>query len=250
MKPFFAALSFLTVVPVPAGWRGAEEDLARSVPAFPLVGALVGGLCVAAGWGALAILPPAAAAVAAVAALAAVSGALHLDGLADSADGLFGPRTRERALEIMKDSRIGAMGATALVFVLAAKIAGLASLDKSAFLQAAFLAPLAGRCALAAAISAVPYARPSGLGSVFYRRRSYLNLPWACAAAAGGGWLIAGTAGLAASGAAFVAALLASLYSIHKIGGATGDTLGATCELAETAAILAFASWRHPGLAA
>lgn len=245
MKPLVAALGFLSVVPLPARWQG-EAALARSLPYFPVVGLVFGvvaaGLASALG----SLLPPAPAGVLLVIGLTLLSGGLHVDGLADTADGFFSSRPRERVLEIMRDSRTGAMGAAAVAYVLALKSAAVASLSSGCLVRAAFLMPVAGRCALLLAMTWLPYARAgSGLATVFGNPRPGHAL-WAAALLGASGWLAAGWRGLAASVLSIAAAALMSLWSWRKIGGFTGDTLGATCEIVEAIPPLVFASllWR------
>ena len=118
MKRFLAAIRFLTILPLPGEWGAAESDLADSVPFFPVVGLLLGGLAAAIAWGMARIAPPMVAAAVIVVAMLSFSGCLHLDGLSDTADGFLSSRNRQRMLEIMKDSHAGAMGVIAVACVL------------------------------------------------------------------------------------------------------------------------------------
>jgi adenosylcobinamide-GDP ribazoletransferase len=169
------------------------------------------------------------------------SGCLHLDGLSDTADGFLSSRTRERILEIMKDSHTGAMGVIAIVCLLLVKFAVLASLPAETLWPAVLLMPLAGRCAIVLQIALLPYARPSGLGNIFYRRSSWLAAFLAVgilAVVAGG---LVGPRGLIVWAACLVVALAFSAYAYRKIGGATGDTFGAVCEIVEVVPALVLA---------
>ena len=123
MKSLLAAAAFLTAIPIPVKWLDERQDYSKCVPWFPIVGVLIGGLICLMTWGVVSILPPLPAAVAITGAMAAISGALHLDGLADTADGFLSGRPRERVMEIMHDSRIGAMGVITLVLLLLLKVA-------------------------------------------------------------------------------------------------------------------------------
>jgi len=144
----------------------------------------------------------------------------------------------------MKDSHVGAMGVIATVCVLFFKVAVVASIPSGELWRGVILMPLAGRCALVISIFALPYARPEGgLGTVFYRRRSVVAAVWAVAILAGVGWLAAGWAGLIAAAGAVVVTLLFAAWCHRRIGGTTGDTLGAACELGELAPALALAGW-------
>ena len=246
MKRFCAAMRFLTVLPVPGRWGTDEGDLAGAVVCFPLVGLFVGGL--AAGAAALAVraLPTLPAAATMVLLLAGVSGGLHLDGLSDTADGFLSARPKERILEIMRDSHIGAMGVMAIVFVLLLKTASLASLSPGRLIRAVFLVPVAGRVALTVSMALLPYARPEGgLATIFYRRRPVAAaIVWSAIVIATGG-LVLGWAGLSATAGALLVAVLFDLHCLRRIGGATGDTLGASAELAELAGALVLAGWWH-----
>lgn len=244
MKRLLAAVRFLTVVPVPGTWGTAEDDLAGSVAWFPVVGLLLGAVAAVLAWALAAVAPPMVVAVAMVIVLASFSGCFHLDGLADTADGFLSSRSRERTLEIMKDSHTGAMGVIAIVLVLMTKFASLASLPPGRLWPAVLLMPLAGRCALVMHMALLRYARPSGLAIIFFRRRPRWAAAWAAgvlAVVAGG---ILGSRGIVVWAACVAVAIGFSVYVYRKIGGATGDTLGAVCEIVETvpALVLVFGS--------
>jgi adenosylcobinamide-GDP ribazoletransferase len=234
MKSLVAALRLLTIAPIPGVWGSAEEDLARSLPWFPIVG--LGGGVVAAGlaWAMAWAAPPLISAAVLVVVLAGFSGCLHLDGLADTADGLLSSRPRERKLEIMRDSHIGAMGVIAIVGVWSLKFAALASVMPEQLWAAVLIMPLAGRCAIVVQMAILPYARTTGLASVFYRRPRRLAAVWAAGFLAAVAWGLLRLRGLMVWGACVAAALVFSCYVYRRIGGATGDTLGAVCEIVET----------------
>jgi adenosylcobinamide-GDP ribazoletransferase len=239
-----AALKFLTVLPVPSGGDTRERDLAGSLPFFPVVGLLIGALVAALALGLGRVLPPLPAAALIVIALVAVSGGLHLDGLSDSADGFFSSRPRERILEIMRDSRAGPMGIIAIVSVMGLKFATLASTPEIHLWSAVFLMPIAGRCALVVGMASLPYARPEGgLGSALYKGWRKTSAGLSILLLVSAGWIVAGWAGLIAAGSSVLVTLLLAAYTYHKIGGATGDTLGAGCEIAEVVPALTLAVW-------
>jgi adenosylcobinamide-GDP ribazoletransferase len=247
MNSFLAALRFLTILPIP-GQRGhAAADLSRSLWSFPLVGLLLGGLTAALFWAVGPFLPKPILAVLTVAVLLAWSGGLHLDGVADCADGFFSSRPRERMLEIMRDSRIGAMGVIGLVLLLALKMAALYSLPEAQFWRILLLLPLAGRVGILLMLALLPYARPEGgLATVFFagsRRLAWLPGLVLLAATA---WLTAGVVGLTGALLTLLLLLLFCYFCQAKIGGATGDTLGAACELSETLLALCCAALLHP----
>lgn len=233
------ATIFLTRLPVRLEGPLAMRDLAAAVYAFPLVGALVGLLGGVGFWVAHRLgLPATVCAVAAVAAMVLATGALHEDGLADTADGLGA--SRERALEIMRDSRIGTYGTLALVLALLTRVAALGALDGPGRVAAALIAAGAGsRAVLPVVMLLQPSARAGGLmaeagrpqpervisGAVLAAAGAFLLLPLEVAAsallaAALGGWIVAGWLG-------------------QRLGGCTGDTLGAVQQLAELSFLLA-----------
>lgn len=239
MKRFWAAIRFLSVTPLPSVCRHTEEDLVRSVPFFPVVGLLI-GLSTA---GIAAVLeglfPPLVLSTVLVGWLAITHGGLHLDGLADTADGFFTHFGQDRILKIMRDSRIGAFGCMAIGAILAFKVAALASLSAEYRLKAALLAPVAGRCMMAPMLGFLPPARPSGLGCLFCRHRTVWESVWSVAFLMGVAWLTARLAGLTAGFAALTTTVAFACLCKRRIGGTTGDTTGAASELAEMTVLLA-----------
>jgi adenosylcobinamide-GDP ribazoletransferase len=173
--------------------------------------------------------------------LAFISGALHLDGLADSADGLLSARPRNDSLRIMKDSRTGAMGVIAVVCILVMKFASLCAMSPETFCRALLVMPLAGRGAILLAMSWLQYARTEGgLGTLFYSSGSRSAAMLA---------FVLLTTLLAFMVPDLLVPTLLGIVSVTllfgwwcrtKLGGATGDTLGATCELAETITAVCF----------
>ncbi len=238
MNKFGAALRFLTICPLPGAWGTMPTDLPGSLLYFPLVGLLIGGLAAALAYGFACLFPVLPAAALLVIALAVVSGGLHLDGVADSADGLLSARPRLQKMAIMHDSRTGPMGVFALTAVLLLKFACLASLPASEFWRAALLMPVAGRSALVFSMILLPYARPEGLARVFYQKRKELAGLTALGVLALTAFVAASLRGLLSAGSALAMVLLFSIYLYRQLGGHTGDTLGASCELAEVTTVL------------
>jgi adenosylcobinamide-GDP ribazoletransferase len=208
--------------------------MGRALSYFPLAGAGLGAILAGAAWLLHPHLPPGVLAVLLVAALAALTGGLHLDGLADVADGLGGGHgDRARTLEIMRDSRIGAFGAAALVLVLLAKTAAVAALVAAGeAMWALFCAPVLARAAAVPLVVLFPYARPTGLGRAFHdgggRRELGIAAALGLAAVAWPGTrvVVPAAAGLAAAG-------LVALAIRRRLGGLTGDVYGAAIEVAE-----------------
>ncbi len=248
MKRFLAALQFLTILPLPRGLSPDERALGGSIPFFPVVGLLIGAAVALLDWGLGRIFPVGVTSVFAVIVMIAASGALHTDGLADTADGFFSARPREQILAIMKDSRTGPMGVTAVVCVIVLKIAFIASVAGPWRWWVLLMTPLAGRCALLVQMALLPYVRPEGgLAGIFYRNRSRGHALWALAVLLAVGYLSGCMPGLIAGGCAFLAALLFAAYSFGRIGGLTGDTLGAACELTELVPALVASAWLYGG---
>lgn len=243
MNRFVAAVRFLTIVPVPGKMGHDEAALTGSLPYFPVIGLLIGA--VAAGLALIlqTLFAPLVVSMLTVIILLAASGGLHMDGLCDSADGFFSARPREQMLQIMRDSRVGTMGVLAIVLVIGIKVTALASLDESSFSTTVFLMPVAGRCTLLVLMAILPYVRPEGgLATLFYTRGSRMASLWGMSVFLLTGWLVAGPAGFIAGLIVFGFVLLFAVYCRHKIGGATGDTLGAGCELAEVMVALVLAA--------
>lgn len=234
MKQFLAALQFITILPIgPRSLYAPRQMIAW----FPMVGLTIGILLSALDWLTSQIWPAGAAAVLDVAFLALVTGAFHLDGLGDTADGLYGHRGRERALAIMKDSRIGTMALVAVIACLALKTVGIAGLqsDRSLVL---LLVPAYARGAMLFGIRWLPYGRSEeGTGYDLF------NTPLTLGAFAGFVPLVALSALLGwrmvILNLSFLLIVYLTLgYYKRKIGCITGDMLGAMTE--STEAVLFF----------
>mgnify|MGYP001590159837 CR=1 FL=1 len=246
MAPCMAALGFLTILPLPKSWREDHDALGRSVPMFPFVGILIGILMVACDAFFTRFLPTAPASVLTAIAMLAISGGLHMDGLSDTADGFFSARPREPALEIMRDSRIGAMGVMAIVAVFFLKVVLLGTVPPEHRLAVILFMPLAGRCAMMIPMSMLPYARTEGgLATVFHAHQSGAHSFWAQAFLVAGGFLLLHEAGAWAAVTVMVAAHGLAIYMRRKIGGMTGDTLGAVCELCELIPAIFMIAWQR-----
>jgi adenosylcobinamide-GDP ribazoletransferase len=232
------AIRFLTIIPQPWLPPMSEASMVSAIPWFPAAGAIIGALLLPAGWlGDLGWGEMARAALV-VAAWGVVTGGLHLDGLSDTFDAVMSWRPRERKLEIMKDSRIGAMGAMALVALLLLKFVFLAGAGPG-WWSAVLVAPVLGRWANCYGIYWFPAAREGGLGRSFnaqVRRGDF----WAASifallfTAA-----VAGPAGLVAALLVWGVAHVLIRWWVRDLGGLTGDTYGALCEIAEVVALAA-----------
>ena len=234
MRRLIAAVQFITILP--AG-RTPVYEPAGMIQMFPLVGLLLGAVVAGADAAAAGLWTVPTAALIDVVLLAVLTGALHIDGLADTADGLFGHHDRQRALAIMKDSRVGAMGLTAVCLGLALKWAGIAGIDEHRSL-CLVLVPAYARGAMLFAVRFLPYGRPDG-GSAhpLFAKPLSPSAFWGLflclvLSLSGGWWAVRLNLGFAAATAAVV------LYYRRRIGIVTGDMLGAMVEAVEIALFL------------
>lgn len=243
------ALAFLTVIPQRmAATEPLETDLAASRFAYPLVG-LGLGLALAAASAALerAGVEPGLSAFLLVAALATVSGGLHLDGLADTFDGLFLWGGAERRLTVMRDPHLGSHGVAAIVLVLLGKYAALSPLRGSDRALALWGAVTVARTLILVAAGSANYARPHGTGRHVVEATTRHDALGATLLVLAFSGLLAGWTGfLAGASALFVARRLTRLAS-DRLGGITGDILGALVELGELAFLLGFSLFRRIG---
>lgn len=227
------AFQFLTVIPVRIARKFGPAALAGSMIYFPVVGVFLGLILAVLHAAAVPVLPPLVVGVILAGVLAVLTGGLHLDGLADTADGFFSGKSIPEKLKIMKDSRIGAMGAIAISLVLLLKASLFASLDASIAFGALLLTPAAGRCCLLLPAFAFRYGRGRGTGKAFITGvslRTVLAASIVTLLTAGGLLGIPGALSMVLAGAAALA--MGKMLSTG-LGGMTGDALGAVNELAE-----------------
>jgi adenosylcobinamide-GDP ribazoletransferase len=248
LRLFLIALQFLTRIPIPSGIGFEPAWLHQSARHFPAVGLVVGGCSALVLWAAAHAWPASVAVALAMVASIVFTGAFHEDGLADTCDALGGAVSRERALEIMKDSRLGTYGTLGLVAVLALKglaLHGLLLRDLVAALAALPLAHCVSRAVPVLLLRTLRYAgdaehaKAKPLAMQVGNGAATMALVWALLAAAvgaAGGW---SPLALAASLlAALAVALAMRRWLLRRLGGYTGDTLGAAQQLAEVAIYL------------
>lgn len=239
MKGLCAAFAFLTILPLPRT-AVTEEGLRRAGGWFPVVGLVLGLLLSGAGGLLFQVFPPFPAAVLVVGMMALLSRGLHLDGLADAADAMLSHRPRARMLEIMRDSRIGTMGVLALLFLLGGKVLMLAAIHPQMRVPILFLVPVLGRCAMGVGMHVSPYARESGLGHLFYEGKRTRDLVVAILLPIVLAGVTAGGNGILVAACVLGVPCLLGHVCNRMLGGATGDTLGAACELSEWTALVLF----------
>lgn len=242
---FFVGIMFLTRLPVPSGLRQVEGRLARSARYFPLIGVLIGSLTALVFFIANLWLSPETSAAFAIGASLILTGALHEDGFADCCDGLGGGASREHALEIMQDSRLGTYGVAGLLVVLGLKWSVLAEFSPEQGVIALIVAGAVSRGMIPPVLVSSGYARSRGLASSVAGGVTVPEAAFATLLSLA----IAMIAGPAAGLAAFTAAVLTSgtmlAILVRKLGGYTGDGLGAIQTVAEVTVLVFFAGyWR------
>ncbi len=235
-----AAIRFFTRIPLPgAGVVLSDEEFGKSLAWAPMTGLFVGLWTAGFDFCFRFALPPAPAAVLTMLAYAAITGGLHLDGLGDTFDGLLSGRSREKMLAIMKDSRVGSFGLLAVVFLLLLDVACLSAFPPDRRFAALCLWPVLGRTASVAGAAFHPYARPEGgMGKSFVDHCGPRELLAGLVPALLLAWLLLGTTGLAWTGSTVLLALLVCWRLARPLGGVTGDTLGAACELTQAMALV------------
>ncbi len=246
MRIFILTLQFLTRIPININVEANKEDFAKGIIYFPIVGLIIGAFNVLFYIGASYIATGLFPIICAILANCIITGALHIDGLADTCDGIFSARSRERMLEIMKDSRIGTNGAIAIIFDFLLKISILQSFNNKDMFIPILLSPVIAKTLVALFIGFSTDARiGGGMGSLFMEKSTKLR-------ALGGLTIGLTIIGIIFGGLGIISLLICAMimlaykqYIYGKIGGMTGDTLGAANELMEVAFLIAYALIRR-----
>jgi len=247
-----AATRFLSVLPLPGLPNRFETSKADAQTPqlqlgsayFPFVGFLLATLLYLIQLLFGFLLPPLALAAVLVVSLVLLTGGLHLDGLMDTCDGLLGGRTRERRLEIMRDSRVGSFGVLGAICVLLLKFALFASIERHRLSLAFFVVLPCARWAMVLALRIFPSARSGGLGATFRQTVTLPRLIVAGAMALLFALVVGHGVGVLIWSAATCTALLLGVWVTHLIGGLTGDIYGAIEEVTEVVALLLFVAMR------
>ena len=234
MRDFLRALSFLTILPVRQLPLSEERELARSMAFFPLVGLIIGLLSAIGNYLLSLILPQSLTLWFTLGLLALLTRGLHLDGFADTMDGLASGGSKERILEVMRDSRIGAFGVISLILLFGAKYLALDQIPTKCIPYTLILMAVLGRNAMVLICYRSPYARPTeGLGKPFTENLSRRETAFSLASAIGIAFFLMGLKGILVFSGVCLFSLGYRFFFIKKLGGATGDILGAANELAE-----------------
>lgn len=244
LRLFLATLQFMTRIPVPERWTQglALDNYERGIIGFPFIGLIVGVI----GGVVFTLLAPwcgvPLAALGYVLVLALVTGAFHLDGLADTCDGVFLARKREQMLEIMRDSRLGTNGGLALIFIVVAKVLVVSelALRDAPMLLMLTAASVAGRTVIVLLMYRQRYAREgNGLGNIYIGKVTGKQTLITLAGGAILSLLLGQGAALLALVISMVVVALLATYLHRRLDGQTGDTLGAAAEVGELVFLLA-----------
>ena len=239
LERFVLMLQFMTRIPVKLNVRAEREDFAKGLVLAPVIGLIIGVLLAGFHYLLGFLLPPIANAVLTVAFYVFLTGGLHLDGLGDTADGLFSNRPRERILEIMKDSRVGTNAVLAIVLVLLLDISLISSLESSAF-RILVLMPVAGRIGSLIGSGTSKYAGVSdGPGRWCVELCGWKEVLTGTIISAVIFFAVSGVYGLILMPLSVLSAFVLAGFLGKKLGGVTGDILGAVCELNQVVFLLA-----------
>ncbi len=239
MKRILLALQFLTVLPVRIRGEVSDRDKAGSMIWFPAVGLLIGTVLYTAGLYMPKVLPVTVTSALLLILLALMTGCLHLDGFADTCDGLYAGKSREDALNIMKDSRLGVMGTTGLICLMLLKYMLIKEIIAANALPALMLAPMLGRWAMVISASISKYAREDGTGKSYIDNTGIKELSIATVFTLALAFILKSFQGIVICLIVFTAVFLITHFFKKKLGGITGDTIGATGEIIEVIVLIA-----------
>ena len=238
---FLLALQFLTRLPITISRIADDRVMARSMSYFALIGLLIGGAAAGLHYLLYQGFSPAMANLGAIIFIIFVTGNLHGDGLMDTADGIFSGRSRDRMLEIMRDSRVGSHGVMAGVLVVLLKFTLLGEMDRTSQMMALVLAPTLGRWAQVYGAAFYAYARNNSATASFTSHVGWRELAANSIVVLGLGLALLKTHGLILLGVVLIGTILFHGFIKSKLGGITGDTLGAANEFIELLTFLVIA---------
>ena len=253
MAPFLAALSFLTIFPSPRPADLPQRAISDSRAWFPLVGCILGLVIVGLEWALSYAFSAYVTAAALVVFLVIINRALHLDGLMDTCDGLFGGDTPERRREIMRDPHVGAFavaGAGCALLIKYGALVSLLSLDGPGKEAALLLFPVFSRYTMVLQLMVFPYVRTPGLGSPFHEYPAAVPSAIAAIVSVAAALAVGGVGGVLVLAGICIFAILLGQGMAGLAGGLTGDTYGATNEVSEAVGLLAMVAIIPFGLVA
>lgn len=238
MRLYLVAMQFLTIIPLPFAVRCEEQDLGRSMALFPLVGLSLGFLLVGVNYLLTPWLPRPVVDLLLIVVLSVVTGALHLDGLADVCDGIAARGSRERFLAVMKDSRTGAVGAVGLMLGLLLKYQALLSIPVEFKREALLIFPMVARFSQVQLAVGAKRARTEGLGSLFIGGAGIWQFVGAGMTTLAVSWLLLGAKGIVVCVVAYLLSWGLKAWFHRRLGGITGDVIGCVSELNEIVCLL------------
>jgi adenosylcobinamide-GDP ribazoletransferase len=238
MRLLLIAFQFLTIIPLPLSVRCEQEDLGRSMSFFPAIGLALGALLAGCDYLLAPLLPRGVTDLILVTLLTVTTGALHLDGLSDVCDGLAARGSRERFLEIMKDSRVGAVGAVALVLGLGLKYQALLAVPLQYKRGVLLFFPMVARFAQVQMTVGSKRARADGLGHAFVGGAGLPQLVVAFSFTLALGYLLLGLQAVACQLLLFLVTWGIRSWSHRRLGGITGDVIGCASELNEICCLI------------
>ncbi len=238
MSRFLAALRFLTIISIPWRHEVQKEQLGRSASYFPVVGLIIGLILAGLNWLFRLVLPPGVANALLLVLLVIISGALHLDGFADTCDGIAGHNAVEDRWRVMHDSRVGAFGIIGVVLLLLVKYVSLNSIPEALMMTTLVLMPVVSRWAMVYTVFAYPYARPSGLGKTFKQETSWQRFTLATLVTVALAAILAQLVGLVILVLIWVITVALATYLKRKFAGLTGDNYGAINEVVEVSVLI------------
>lgn len=227
------AIQFLTILPIITKNIPGRKDFSRAIVFFPAVGLIIGIILAGSNFVLSSILPNRIVSIIVVILLIVMTGGLHCDGLADTFDGLSGGKNRQERLEIMRDSRIGAMGVLSLVCVFVLKVSLIEAIPVSAKSVCLMAMPVFGRWSMLLPMKFFPYARMEGKAKIFFESINAKVLLTATVI------MLLLVLALLNTGGAYILlvvtpiTILFSLFANKRLGGITGDVLGAVNEISE-----------------
>ncbi len=253
IKSFLVALQFLTSIPIPLKSELSLNQLGGSTLYFPVAGLVIGGILAGVNWVLNLILPSPVTNALLIVALVIVTGAMHLDGLSDTCDGMAGHKTVEERWKVMHDSHAGAFGVVGVILVLLVQYVALNHIPADKMTATLLFLPSVSRWAMVYAIYAYPYARPAGLGKAYKEATGWLQFAGATVitlAIAGALFPLFYVTGFILIGGALIVTTGLAFYFKYKFAGLTGDTYGATNEAAEvmTLIFIIVIATKAPGL--
>ena len=238
---FLTAIQFLTSIPLPLKRQLSPAQLGRATVYFPLVGLIIGGILAGLNWLFNLFLPAGVVNVLLIVALVILTGALHLDGFADTCDGMAGHKTVEERWQVMHDSRTGAFGVAGVVLLLLVKYVSLDNIPPDLMTAVLLFMPVVSRWAMVCAIFAFRYARPEGLGTAYKAATRWPQFTVATVftlAIAAAFFPLFSVACFLLIAGALVITIALSFYFRYKFAGLTGDTYGAINEVVEVMTLI------------